>query len=1325
MPTVDESRSLLSAGASYNAGDWASVGAETSLEMLAVADLNRGVDIGVGIEALASLDGAIRQYLAADINGRAHAAARVRAQVQMPMDLFGEAGLAIRLQAIAEAAAGVELAIGLDIGSFLALAGEDPRLKGVPFELLKIFLDEFSIQGGVMAKAAASAMAYANLVATGSFIKSGNRQPGFTIAAEAGVGLKAGAGFRVLVRFGVDDPRRLVRRTIDVAVDETLRLIATLLPPDQRPLAMQASAPLKIGLRSAFELGAALAENGGAYASGDRGTLALRICQVSLEEMQRVVLERAVAYASGQLRLALRDLPFDNSAWNSAQTQRQALAARLSSLPDEPFEATTANRSYWSGVISDVVGVTTALGGQPTGAVADQLSLIWCGVQLLMKSVERISFAQARVSVVGASPVGTTAAFDGSLPDAPGAVRTHINTVLGRRSDAVIRQQQAMQYVLSAFGTRLDEIAPEVAGLLRALTGQTTAPAAAALGVVFSNLGAFVPGPDGTVNAESTLLVLRTGLREYVTTRIDAELLPLVIRATSDNPELHVYLEEVLLDTLRTVIDTVFDAMSDWSSGSASTHRALRELCSSLLMRLFGRSLVVTGDVLMAHALGQVRGEFLQLAANADMPGGIVPTLAGLTRLDRDALADLVEETLEVCADIFSPMPADRRARMRDLMYQMIDTMPPGSGANTLEALRSTAIVGNAEAAFELAQLLGEEIAGNVIRFVQALLTRIAATLLALLQDVIEEIQAAVDSWIEGIEVLVSELLDTLADLLRTIGELEQRIDDATDAWLGYASELLGGFVEASGNRSKLRDKIKKAVIDRALDALAEFPGYDLLPYLARKEIRATVRRMVGNGVNDAVFDPVVDVLRAVSSETAELLDDLRAIEPGDNLAEAIADVALDRIEDAVRDAFGSNPVVRIRFDAPLLGEVDLGRVSVPIGNFVSVLRSVVRSLSSFDDAVGNAAGALAELLNIEAELAAREDEHHAATATKAEADDRVAEVRRGATDLYISHPQAGSALTGAVTLRLRVPGGTPSMLNSEGLSHRRLFVWVNGEELMLDGAEVMTEQTVDLSASLGSSLALASSGSPRRVGHPAVAARVIRHDAARADRVPSAIHAQLGKSIRGRLNGTGSAHRFGGVTLTPVAARGAFPPRVPSADLSGLVISRLAHDHILVVAIDVPAALLHEGINAIACTLVPGATQRRVERAVSFLYTPATSDGFKGRGPVMPPTRITNDLPEQLISVFRARGLKLQVAAPVKTKGQQVRESTWVLPKATRARNIAEGRGRLTEELQKVAAAQKSVRQAVKSGALRPRVVTLNDTPTRSSGAHNKETAI
>ena len=54
--------------------------------------------LGLGVEALTNLEGSIRHYIAADVNSQAHAAARVRAQVQLPLDLFDESGFTVRLQ---------------------------------------------------------------------------------------------------------------------------------------------------------------------------------------------------------------------------------------------------------------------------------------------------------------------------------------------------------------------------------------------------------------------------------------------------------------------------------------------------------------------------------------------------------------------------------------------------------------------------------------------------------------------------------------------------------------------------------------------------------------------------------------------------------------------------------------------------------------------------------------------------------------------------------------------------------------------------------------------------------------------------------------------------------------------------------------------------------------------------------------------------------------------------------------------------------------------------------------------------------------------------
>ena len=133
-----------------------------------------------------------------------------------------------------------------------------------------------------------------------------------------------------------------------------------------------------------------------------------------------------------------------------------------------------------------------------------------------------------------------------------------------------------------------------------------------------------------------------------------------------------------------------------------------------------------------------------------------------------------------------------------------------------------------------------------------------------------------------------------------------------------------------------------------------------------------------------------------MSAETADLLDDLRAIEPGDDLAVAIADIALDRIEDALRDAFDGDPSVRIKFNAPILGEVNLGRPradrDVRFGCAAHPRARPVRRCR------GRRRRTLASMLGLEADLGAAGSRARAASAIKDEADQRIAETARRRT---------------------------------------------------------------------------------------------------------------------------------------------------------------------------------------------------------------------------------------------------------------------------------------------------------------------------------------
>src|SRR5690242_9636504 len=101
MPGADLSRNIFSAGASA-ATDWGSVSANANFDFAGDIQFRRGINLDLGLSAIAQLDASFHRFLAANLSGQGVAQATVRGQVQMPLNLFDEVGVAIRLQAVAE-----------------------------------------------------------------------------------------------------------------------------------------------------------------------------------------------------------------------------------------------------------------------------------------------------------------------------------------------------------------------------------------------------------------------------------------------------------------------------------------------------------------------------------------------------------------------------------------------------------------------------------------------------------------------------------------------------------------------------------------------------------------------------------------------------------------------------------------------------------------------------------------------------------------------------------------------------------------------------------------------------------------------------------------------------------------------------------------------------------------------------------------------------------------------------------------------------------------------------------------------------------------------
>jgi hypothetical protein len=236
----------------------------------------------------------------------------------------------------------------------------------------------------------------------------------------------------------------------------------------------------------------------------------------------------------------------------------------------------------------------------------------------------------------------------------------------------------------------------------------------------------------------------------------------------------------------------------------------LREACSGVVMKLVSRSLVVFLDVLQHTCLSGIQHEFRQAAANVNNDSeSIAARLAAATGLDRAFLAELMEETLLLGAETFVPLSADRRQRIRSLLFRLTDVLPGRARDDFLDQLKDDFFVPNLEAGVELAQLSGEMIAEYVQRFVTALLNRVGTLILEELQEFFEDAQAAVSQWLRQLDLFVTELFETLRELERQIEELSAEVIEAWDEAFD-ALELLMLSIGNSG-RSSVRAKVKAA----------------------------------------------------------------------------------------------------------------------------------------------------------------------------------------------------------------------------------------------------------------------------------------------------------------------------------------------------------------------------------------------------------------------------------------------------------------------------------------------------------------------------------
>jgi len=1116
MTGLNLGQNILSAEAGASVGDVGGVQAQASLDFLGAAELKRGVQLELGVSAMAEIEAAFAKFLAADAEVRGQARAQLRGQVQAPIDLFSEAGVAVRLQAVAQIALSARLAVGLSLGDFIALARQDPRIRGVYLRLLEIFLEEINVQAGVQGKVAYSAMAYLNLVVSGRLIDDElNGLPaGFTIAANCGAGLKGGGGWGLFAQLGFSNPRRFLRRSVDVMVDETvLRLQRRMDSAAAREQMKLLRAPAKMALRGGFELGLALAENSSALSNAGP-QLAQRCTQVVLEEAQRILLEQLTELAITLIREGLEGIGAGAAAWDASGDERAFLQQQLGDMPDDPLEPRVENIDYWMGVINASVGLGIELSG---ALFPDELrratGLLWSSLQLVFIATQRVSDATVRASFFGTlSAEERIEAFRGQVIDqapAPQVVQSYINEQLGRDSDEELRQEHLVTFLT---GEAIDELIdryPSTRALLEIVAGADASPAAlsAAASVILDNAGAFVPtGAGSEMDPEASLRALSEGLQAYIDTRVQLEVIPQIYATIGNNDDLRLYVDEVLLPSMDFIVATAFDGVLDWSFGNLSGADALREACSSIVMKVLGRSLVVTTDVLMTHASRAAGAELRTLAGSVEDPGGMGEQLADAAGADRELVGEVLRETLTICAEVFGPLPEPRRAKIRNLLYMIMDSVPPEPDADWVDQLQRDAFIPDAqtrEALLDLGNELGSTLAGYVQDFYLRVLQRVGEVVLEEIQEFGEQLAGDVRAYIAQLKSLLNALAARLAALPALIAAQLAAVNEAITASIMSTRT----FIEAlpAALEAGLRDRLAAEVYDRFLGTLLGSNEYLLLPAQAAQTALEALTEGCYDLASASLVDPIAQHLGdfaaqigdAIVAEIQAALEEHRAAGTEVEPAAVARDIFFERIDAALAEVFGDAAPeleldISFSYTTPAAGfpgtplyvpaqtvsvYIPLGNVALPLPQIGTLLREALSSLALVDDWVTATVGNFLDAFDAQEAHQALSLEQDLAQQQRLRVEADLADFEGGATSARVLSPQPGAIFGESVDVDVHIRNATPAHLGLDASTQERVVVLLNHEPLAIERFDIDIVETDDPDYEDAGDLALAMTG--------------------------------------------------------------------------------------------------------------------------------------------------------------------------------------------------------------------------------------------------------
>ncbi|MBU7319524.1 hypothetical protein [Paenibacillus oleatilyticus] len=768
--------------------------------LTARSEERRGRNYELGIELLAQINNLINKWAQLKILVDAKASAVVQAQIQTPLDLFDEAGLAVRLRAVLEAAVAVGLSMNITMGQLAEMLKAKPQGRGLSGQLLEILLNETQLEGALFGQYAVGFMAYANFVTVGSLHKNENfPEPAFQFLYEVGMGFIVGGGYRSYIHVAMPHPRRLVELFSNKLIDGIIgKAIAS-----QRDQAIMLGAMLRIGILVSYEISDQLSSE----ISINTDEIARKVVTIVWRQLQRVVFLQMGLFFRNQVVSLL-----NRSGLPSDQT-----APVLRSLQDiQPLQFP----SYSSEMFTSVTHLASSI--QEEAKKQDMLaavSALWAAAYFITSTSQDtggISFPE----------------FSGALPTQFSLeVRHWINTSLNRDKDASLTQKDLLRFLLDKPVASALQGAENISDIGKIVGPTIGSDAQQGIQRLFSTQAELT----STGGFRTVLSTMSRPFDDYVDREISGRS-EAISNVLFDEPEIVVLFQRGLVPGIQIVSDIL---LPEVAKGFQNYDRkTMQEMLSGALLTMLGRSVVYVMGTLTSVVNTRIENILRDAARNVTSvlkPLGV-----------QDIVRKPLEEAVKIIADQLAPLPANVQNQLFERAANLVSPIEGNAVEYANRLKNDVKYMPQLDEIEGIAKLLLQHLSGNMINFAVKLIPAL--------------FQALIDELLEKIEQLLGELnkiLDTFVEIIKNIVTkkiLDQLVGPFLELAKNSAEVLSFNIFDLIGAGQV------KAAFFKALDgAVRSAVERDILPIilLPVNALKLDPRKIVDTfrGVSDLSFD--------------------------------------------------------------------------------------------------------------------------------------------------------------------------------------------------------------------------------------------------------------------------------------------------------------------------------------------------------------------------------------------------------------------------------------------------------------------------------------